>query len=215
MVNKMVCAQTSFMMLVLVFAVNICTPAVLHGYSVQLHAGIETIELELNPTPPGRLMCTSTDCSYDSGLQAYRCTCYFNNPSWIDMYTLAATITPKGSYDNPYLDIYYFYDGMNHVLDSREWPLSLPGCTLPGKALFFMSEYFEHLSVYYNSNTGTKILVEIASSYTDGIPAYRTGGPGENEDSCFCGGSSQPGKPSMKCYRPGGSGGGRGGGPGG
>lgn len=185
----------------LVFWVS--APADSRGYTVQLQAAGETIELEIQPVPPGRvvLLNGTTNCYLDTG--SYYCSLILWDPSWTSDFTMSAKITPQGPVSGPSFWLSYYYDAVLHygyTLDSRACPGGSK-CTLNPSVQFLMPDYAKQFVFDYDSGAGTRIFVTIDVAYSDGRSAGVYGGPAAHDDVLFCGRSGQPGKPKRIAFR--------------
>lgn len=190
--------------IVLALVILICAPAEVEAYSVQLQAGGETIDLEINPIPPGRIHIDASNPCYtnpDTGI--HYCQLILWDPSWTTEYTFSAKLTPVGSVYFARFSLSYYYDAAykyGYALDEKICPASSK-CTLNPAVQMFIPDDAEQFLFWYNSGTGTQIYVAINIAYSDGRSASYLGGPRAHDDIFFCGQYTQPGQPKRFKFR--------------
>jgi len=197
--------QRGFLVLMLLaLLILICAPAAAEAYSVQLQAGGETIDLEINPIPPGRIhIDQSNPCHINPDTVVYYCQLILWDPSWATEYTFSAKLTPEGSVYFARFSLSYYYNAAykyGYLLDSYQCPAHSE-CTLNPAVQLFIPDDAEQFLFWYDSGTGTQIYVAINIAYSDGRNASFRGGPESHDDIFFCDRYTQPGKPKRVKFR--------------
>jgi hypothetical protein len=188
---------------------SICTPAVLYGYHEQFHAGDETIELEITPVPPGRVVNSwgTTDCYLQTGYYGgsyYTCNLILWDPSWTVDYTMSAKITTQvlDFYPWFWLDYYSDYASLHgYTLDNSATCPLYSQCTLNLSVQFLIPDDAKQFKFSYVPSRGHPVELTIDVRYSDGRSASIHGGPGAHDYIFFCGQSPQPGKPKKIEFR--------------